>query len=82
MLPPVSYFYRMSPARKLTPPRKGGKIKASPSAKVHYGNWNPNAVSRSLTVRTPNQYYPPQIFVIWTLSGISYGMVELIRRVM
>jgi hypothetical protein len=25
---------------------------------------------------------PNAIFVIWTLSGISYGMVELIRRVM
>ena len=25
---------------------------------------------------------PSQIFVIWTLAGVAYGMVELIRRVM
>ncbi|TFK68770.1 MFS general substrate transporter [Pluteus cervinus] len=42
----------------------GGKMKNSDSAKIVYGNWDPNV-----------------IFVVWTLSGISYGMVELIRRV-
>jgi len=43
----------------------GGKIRSNTADnKVHYGDWNPNA-----------------IFAIWTFSGVAYGMVELIRRV-
>lgn len=47
-----------------------------------YGDWNPNLVrSRWNTgaIHTDSLF---KIFVVWTLAGICYGMVELIRRVM
>jgi hypothetical protein len=48
-----------------------------------YGDWNPNLVRSSPEYSkqfiTHNLF---KIFVVWTLAGICYGMVELIRRVM
>ena len=71
----------------------GGSIKPNAAAKASYGNWNPDVVRYLFEFGFPPSYSSPrrwtrahsfgvsQIFVIWTFAGISYGMVELIRRV-
>ena len=62
----------------------GGAIKSAIGSQTKYGSWNPDAVSsgffRVLVWKSLN--FDCQIFVVWTLAGIAYGMVELIRRVM
>ena len=55
----------------------GGKIKPATAQISIYGHWNPNLVRR----RAPSfawTYNTLQLLVIWNLSGVSYGMVELI----
>ncbi|KAF8512623.1 hypothetical protein BU17DRAFT_96156 [Hysterangium stoloniferum] len=60
----------------------GGKIKPAGASKPVYGSWNPNIVGCVSYIR---RWYANiarfEIFVIWTFSGIVYGMVELVRRV-
>jgi len=61
----ILFFSLMTMVLLIVDASTGGQIRFKTSdKKVHYGNWNPNA-----------------IFAIWTFSGVAYGMVELIRRV-
>jgi len=61
----ILFFSFMTTILLIVDASTGGQIRSNTKDnKVHYGNWNPNA-----------------IFAIWTFSGIAYGMVELIRRV-
>jgi hypothetical protein len=60
----------------------GGKIKPAGAKTPAYGDWNPNLVRRIYINIWSCAQFCLKIFVVWTLSGISYGMVELIRRVM
>jgi hypothetical protein len=63
----------------------GGKIQPKGAKSPVYGTWNPNLVSETPLYLSPvlmHRTSAHQIFVVWTLAGISYGMVELIRRVM
>ena len=62
----------------------GGQLRSNTNdGKVKYGSWNPNAVCGHTTYfSVSGTDWVPQIFAIWTFSGIAYGMVELIRRVM
>lgn len=61
----ILFFSVMTTLLLIVDAATGGQIRfKTDDNKVHYGNWNPNA-----------------IFIIWTFSGIAYGMVELIRRV-
>lgn len=60
-----------------------GEIKPSASSKPIYGNWNPDAVSLCHVSSLDSGIERVlKIFIVWTLAGLAYGMVELIRRVM
>ena len=65
----------------------GGKIKATTSnGKVKYGTWAPDALFPRMSIPPSTRSIgrlplTSTLESVYAVSGIAYGMVELIRRV-
>lgn len=80
----VMFFGLLTAILMIADAGTGGSIK-KPGGKVHYGDWNPNALfpvfSVSFWLNLTSNIFGILTWISLQASGIVYGMVELIRRV-